>query len=177
MEHGGHGHLPNDTNTEPSCQEHDEIKGMGSMNHMMKMYFHVGFDINILIYGWDATTNGRLLGTIAAVFLLGIVYEWIKFMRILLAQDVRDNCSSVDLPSVGKEPSSSLDTPSWFKKNNRHIMQSILYFFQASISFILMLLVMTFNIWIFLAVVFGMGFGYFLFAPVTRGFKVEDCCN
>ena len=171
-----HPHGPMTTEMPDHGNHHHGGPDMG----MGKMFFHIGYDHDILIYGWDANSTGRMIGTFIAVFLLAIGYEYIKFLRILLAQDFRSrSCPSGVLPPVDGEAAASdiPEHPSWFKKNLPHILQSLLYCFQVGVSFILMLLVMTFNIWIFLAVIFGMASGYFLFASATGGFKVEDCCN
>lgn len=56
-------------------------------------------------------------------------------------------------------------------------MQSLLYLLQVSVSFVLMLLVMTFNVWIFLFAVSGMAVGHFLFTTPTLGLDTSDCCN
>ena len=45
-----------------------------------------------------------------------------------------------------------------------HILQSVLHVIQVGIGYLLMLVAMTFNGWLFLAVCFGAGVGYFLFA-------------
>ena len=45
-----------------------------------------------------------------------------------------------------------------------HILQSGLHVVQVAYGYILMLIVMTFNGWLFLAVCFGAGVGYLIFA-------------
>ena len=45
-----------------------------------------------------------------------------------------------------------------------HILQSVLHVVQVGISYLLMLVTMTFNVWLFLAVIFGAGVGYLIFA-------------
>ena len=144
----------------------------------MKMYFHVGYDKNILIYGWDATCPGRMTGTIVAVVLLGTFYEWIKFLRLTLVQDSVSKANSSP-PPIEEEQS-------FWSKYGGHIIQSLLYGLQVAISFFLMLFAMTFNIWIFGGVVIGMALGYLIFSsPRNRGdrssrqlnFNVNDCCN
>ena len=45
-----------------------------------------------------------------------------------------------------------------------HIIQTLLHMLQVTISYFLMLIVMTYNVWLFIAVVLGAGTGYFLFA-------------
>lgn len=160
---------------------HHHGHGNGSMPDMdmgMKMYFHVGYDKNILIYGWDATCPGRMTGTIVAVVLLGIFYEWTKFLRLTLVQDSVSKTNSSPPPIEEEE--------SFWSKYGGHIIQSLLYGLQVAVSFTLMLFAMTFNVWIFGGVVIGMAMGYLIFSsPRKRGdrssrqlnFNVNDCCN
>ncbi|CAF1364478.1 unnamed protein product [Rotaria sordida] len=46
----------------------------------------------------------------------------------------------------------------------RHFVQTILHILQMGISYLLMLIAMTFNIYLFLAIILGAGVGHFLFA-------------
>lgn len=45
-----------------------------------------------------------------------------------------------------------------------HLVQSVTHVVQVGLGFLLMLVAMTFNGWLFLAVCFGAGVGYLLFA-------------
>ncbi len=45
-----------------------------------------------------------------------------------------------------------------------HVLQSALHVVQVGLGYILMLVAMTFNGWLFLAICFGAGVGYLLFA-------------
>ena len=59
-----------------------------------------------------------------------------------------------------------------------HIVQTLLHMVQITISYFLMLIVMTYNVWLFIAVILGAGAGYFLFAkfrgPGTRSVQDEN---
>merc|ERR550532_2165169 len=43
-----------------------------------------------------------------------------------------------------------------------HLVQTLLHIIQMTISYLLMLVVMTFNVWLFLAIILGFGVGYFV---------------
>jgi len=45
-----------------------------------------------------------------------------------------------------------------------HLVQTLLHVIQVTVSYMLMLVFMTYNVWLCLAVVAGAGLGYFLFA-------------
>lgn len=86
------------------------------------------------------------------MFILAILYEGIKSLREYVhkreLKKQQDNYES-----------------SYFKSilNTTHVLQSFLHVVQVAISYVLMLVVMTYNSWIFAVVSIGAGFGYFLF--------------
>lgn len=47
-------------------------------------------------------------------------------------------------------------------KSREHGLQTLLYFVQMTSSYVLMLIIMTFNAWVFVSAVAGLGLGYFL---------------
>merc|ERR1712176_1538500 len=47
--------------------------------------------------------------------------------------------------------------------NSWHFLQSLLHIIQVTVSYMLMLVFMTYNVWLCLAVVLGAGAGYFCF--------------
>ena len=59
-----------------------------------------------------------------------------------------------------------------------HVIQTLLHMLQVTVSYFLMLIVMTYNVWLFIAVILGAGAGYFLFAkfrgPGTRILQDEN---
>ena len=59
-----------------------------------------------------------------------------------------------------------------------HILSTILHLVQISLAYILMLIVMTFNTWLCLAVVIGSTLGYFLIGwKKPPGIDVSDHCH
>lgn len=69
--------------------------------------------------------------------------------------------------------------------NMFHILQSILHVIQVGLGYLLMLIAMSYNGYLFLAVVFGAGLGYFIFAvfrkkssPTAKTFEEDnEHCN
>ena len=55
--------------------------------------------------------------------------------------------------------------------NPFHLLQSWLHVVQVGVAYLLMLVAMTFNGWLFLAVCFGAGLGYFLFGRCRKSFS------
>ncbi|ALC48018.1 Ctr1C [Drosophila busckii] len=56
-----------------------------------------------------------------------------------------------------------------------HFLQTFLHMLQVTVSFLLMLVFMTFNVWLCLAVILGAGAGYFIFFVLSE--SVQDHCN
>lgn len=62
--------------------------------------------------------------------------------------------------------------------NGQHFLQCLLHTIQMFISYMLMLMAMTFNAWIILAIVLGAGFGYFFFGWIRqRSIYLEEHCQ
>ena len=51
------------------------------ISDMMKMYFHGGYNEVILFSFWRISTVGGLIGSMIGCFLLGVLYEGLKFFR------------------------------------------------------------------------------------------------
>ncbi|KAH8247715.1 hypothetical protein KR038_008799, partial [Drosophila bunnanda] len=56
-----------------------------------------------------------------------------------------------------------------------HLLQTFLHVLQVLISFLLMLVFMTYNVWLGLAVILGAGVGYYLFGAF--GNRINEHCN
>ena len=57
---------------------------------MMKMYFHGGYNEVILFDFWRISTIGGLIASMVGCFILGILYEGLKFLReFLIARELR----------------------------------------------------------------------------------------
>lgn len=57
------------------------------------------------------------------------------------------------------------------------IVQASLYFAQTLLAYTLMLIAMTFNVWLILGIVFGEAVGYFLFSSEpSLGDNYDACC-
>lgn len=150
---------------------------MGDMEHpMMKMFWHIGYERNLLVFGWDAESDGKMVAAVAVVFFLALMYEGVKFYRIKyshmsLAMQRRQTVSA-------RNDSDSESVVSRFPVSQ--VIESLIYGCQVAISFTLMLFVMTFNIWLMLSAVLGMMLGYCLFSTSSRlmtGTVGEDCCS
>ncbi|KAH8383640.1 hypothetical protein KR009_009775, partial [Drosophila setifemur] len=56
-----------------------------------------------------------------------------------------------------------------------HLVQTLLHVLQVFVSFLLMLIFMTFNVWLCLAILLGAGVGYFIFGAFST--TIQEHCN
>lgn len=132
----------------------------------MQMYFHFGVDSIILFKEWSTTTTEGLIGSVIGIFILAMLYEGLKFFREFLFKKYFTSLeySSVSVLGDDGKPVTEVHKVA----RNRmcswpHILQTLLHIIQMVISYFLMLIFMTYNVWLCLAVVGGSGVGYFLF--------------
>lgn len=152
-----------------------------SMKHdsmdMMKMYFHGGVKEMILFYGWKTENVGQLIGSCIVLFIAALLYEGLKVFReeLLVKANlaIRLQNDPEVLPTndeTGENGTGSdqviIQTGPTAKSricNVWHALQSFLHIVQVTVSYMLMLVFMTYNVWLCLAVVLGAGAGYFCF--------------
>uniref|UniRef100_T1J240 Copper transport protein n=1 Tax=Strigamia maritima TaxID=126957 RepID=T1J240_STRMM len=137
-----------------------------TMEHMMKMYFHTGVDEIILFESWTISTVGGLIGSMVIIFLMATLYEGLKYFREYL---FRRHYSSVNFSCINNAGDGPKMMPqphgSWRSQllGFTHILQTFLHIVQVTLSYFLMLIFMTYNVWLCLAVVLGAGLGFFIF--------------
>ncbi|CAF1142160.1 unnamed protein product [Adineta ricciae] len=121
---------------------------------MMAMTFHGGYTEQILFDQWNTKTVGSFVGSWFAVFLVAVLYEGLKSVRDSLAR--RELCETCS-------PSQNRTQTMGRLFSMAHIVQTLLHILQMTLSYGLMLVAMTFNTYLFFAVVLGAGMGHFLF--------------
>lgn len=103
-------HHPETTTTTPtpfvttimasmSNEEHVHHKmTTGSMDHMMKMYFHFGLEPVVLIKEWSASSIESMMLTCVFFFIIAIIYEWLKgYRRIFTTKKLATNRNNISL--------------------------------------------------------------------------------
>ncbi|XP_034944366.1 high affinity copper uptake protein 1-like [Chelonus insularis] len=134
----------------------------------MEMYFHFGVKENaILFYGWKTSDWQGIFGSAIGIVLFGIIYEGLK--------NYRENVY-FKLTTLGHH--------SRFKESQRnslisgvHVLQTILHIIQFVMGYFLMFIFMTFNAWLAIAVIIGIGLGYWLFAWDKYKSEDSECCT
>ncbi|XP_071626118.1 high affinity copper uptake protein 1 isoform X1 [Temnothorax longispinosus] len=171
MDHGSMGHGSMVHGVEASTD--DACSGMSM--HGMSMTFHTGFCELVLFENWKIATIGGLIGSMIGIAIMAALYEGLKYYREYLFWKTYNALQyrSVTVPSeknvvaednrvvhmvgevIHKQPPTMM---SWM-----HLFQTFLHIIQIVLSYFLMLIFMTYNVWLCCAVVFGAAVGYFLF--------------
>ncbi|XP_016948483.1 high affinity copper uptake protein 1 isoform X2 [Drosophila biarmipes] len=152
---------------------HNHGGGSGTgMEHMMPMAFHFGYNETILFSWWHIETVAGLVGSMIAIFLLALMYEGLKYYREYLfwktynLLEYRPVTGPQRNPEAPRIPSPAAAAPSPVQPSMlsfNHVLQTLLHVLQVTLSFLLMLIFMTYNVWLCLMVVLGAAVGYFLF--------------
>jgi len=173
--HGSHGdnmHFQDTpSSTEASVMSHHGAHGAASDSdssghHMaMHMYFHGGESETILFEWWKTSSALGLVGSCFAIAFLAFLYEALKFYREHLYrhsfQTVQVN--TVSTPVENGDIKETHKTVQVKMRSGMHIWQTCLHVLQVVLSYFLMLVFMTYNVWLCLAVALGAGVGYFCF--------------
>lgn len=138
---------------------------------------------------WHVESPGWYTVTAVAIFLVGLFYEWLITFRQgyeqrmhskRLEEELKIQCDD-DLYDVqASQPLKKLLrlTPQHQAKvvndNFHHLVAAALHVIQLSIAYALMLVVMTYNIGLTVAVIAGAGAGYFLFARLRRNVVINE---
>lgn len=174
MNHAQHHSLANTTKTMMSMHHdhHADHAGHGS-HSMMSMTFHAGFKEQILFEQWSTNTVGGFIGSWIAIFVVAVLYEGLKTVRDQLARrELTKSNEQTNNPSVVQDNDNNLISGVKVEhaRGNRvrllstyHFLQTFLHILQMGISYLLMLIAMTFNVYLFLAVILGAGLGHLLF--------------
>lgn len=124
------------------------------------MWFTTSQDIShILFKDWSVSSIGGLVGSCIIIIIIAVFFESLKSYKGL----------SNEKPK--RETSESTPLLGWLPRNESrfnlmdHLKRTFLYLIQFLVGYFLMLVAMTYNVWLFLAVVIGCGIGYFFANP------------
>lgn len=163
---------------------------MSVMMHHMVMSFHGGYNETILFEKWQIDSLSGLLWSMLVIFIMAALYEGLKYYREHLfwrtynALQYRPVTVTEKNPRNGNVVNNNGTSPSGGGDDGSrvvhmvgevihkqpptmmsimHLYQTFLHIVQVTLSFLLMLIFMTYNTWLCLAVVLGAALGYFLF--------------
>ncbi|XP_057695276.1 high affinity copper uptake protein 1 [Corythoichthys intestinalis] len=133
----------------------------------MAMTFNLDYqNVPLLFSGLIINSPGEMAGACLGVFLLAVLYEGMKMGREALLRrsqvNVRYNC----MPLPGSDGTVLMETHKTVGQrmlSHAHFLQTLLHVIQVVVSYLLMLIFMTYNVFLCAAVAAGAGAGYFLF--------------
>ena len=102
----------------------------------MAMNFNTNLGITFLFNGFNINSNKELIIYCVLTIIMGIMTELLKFYRIKMMVETGQG------------------------KFVQKITYSLMYFAQIALAYFLMLIAMTFNIWLFIAVIIGFVTGF-----------------
>ncbi|XP_037653338.1 high affinity copper uptake protein 1 isoform X1 [Choloepus didactylus] len=152
-----------------SSASHSHGGGNGNMMMMMvPMTFYFGFEkVEILFSGLVINTAGEMAGAFVAVFLLAMFYEGLKIARERLLRKSQVSIRYNSMPVPGPNGTILMETHKTVGQQMLsfpHLLQTVLHIIQVVISYFLMLIFMSYNGYLCIAVAAGAGMGYFLFS-------------
>ncbi|KAJ7339561.1 hypothetical protein OS493_005962 [Desmophyllum pertusum] len=124
----------------------------------MDMSFVASEKVTILFENWKVSSVGGLVGSCVAIIVIAVFFESLKSFKVNHHKPCKKNSESTPLI---RRPSQNQNR---FKMSN-HLKKTFLYMVQFLVGYFLMLVAMTYNVWLFLAVIIGCGIGYFLATP------------
>lgn len=167
-----------------SKMDHSQHSNMMAMNHdeMMKMYFYFGVeDVQMLFKSWVVNSPKDMALSCLVMFLLTLFHEWLRVWRDNLVtklicsfhnkyesiqEESQSDSGEPERPGSRTPLVTRQLAPSYRHglKSSTHILLSVSYVLQQFISLTLMLVFMTYNLYLCLTVVFAAGLGFYLFA-------------
>jgi len=136
---------------------------------MMRMYFHWGVEDYVLFHGWVPTTSAQYFGTLVAVAFMGFFTHVIKLLKCYCEPRWKHPTILQD------EPRSFFSVPFQPRVDfERAVIQTL----EVVWSFIVMLIIMNFNVGIFLTLCFGILLGNILLGRfVKQNSESSSCCS
>lgn len=125
---------------------------------MMQSTFHSGFTDTVLLFKeWKISTFGEFLLSLLFIISITICAEGCRAYQTFLAY-------SLSVRRVNNE--SRNVTLTRRTRIYRHLLATVVYVFQLTFAYVIMLCVMTYQVYILVVVLIGVGLGYYLSQPV-----------
>ncbi|KAM4528403.1 high affinity copper uptake protein 1 isoform 2-T3 [Odontesthes bonariensis] len=142
--------------------------GDGGGHGGMVMTFYFGCNnVELLFTGLLINSPGEMVGACIGVFLLAVLYEGLKIGREVLLRRSQVNVRYNSMPLPGSDGTVLTETHKTVGQrmlSPSHFLQTLLHIVQVVVSYFLMLVFMTYNGYLCIAVAAGAGMGYFLFS-------------
>jgi len=145
----------------------------------MQMSFYASASATILFEPWAVSTWQGMLGSCVAVFVMAVLYEGLKTLRLWLVEvalaraTASESVVSLDSATTSDQDNLPITVAPprcgchWTRRRIQtafHILQAFLHLIQVTLGYLLMLVAMTFNVYLFISIVIGAAIGYLLFS-------------
>ncbi|KAJ6994553.1 copper transporter 5.1-like [Populus alba x Populus x berolinensis] len=134
---------------------------------MMHMTFYWGREVTILVNSWHTKTWLGYSLSLLACLLASIFYQYLENLRMRL------KLISSGSVKAKPSPSATIDEP-LLQTMGARAGGAVLFGINSGIGYLLMLVVMSFNGGVFLAVVLGLAIGYSLFRSEEENSMLLD---
>ncbi|XP_034934570.1 probable low affinity copper uptake protein 2 [Chelonus insularis] len=150
---------------------------------MMHMWFWSGINLGTFLFpGYTISTLCGLIGACLSIIAIAIIYEAMKTLQIKLHQMTKASLSSDSFPTTENSSLLTYIIPKLprFSNNSRCLgliqwsLEVLHYAAHTTLGYFLMLAVMSYNIYIFLALIIGSTIGYWTFAPTLLNFNMNE---
>ncbi|PKK20533.1 solute carrier family 31 (copper transporter), member 1, transcript variant X4, partial [Columba livia] len=167
MSHHGNGSMSPSTHP-PEHHHPTAAPGSGHDMMMMAMTFHFSYEnVPLLFSGLKINSPGEMAGAFVAVFFLAMFYEGLKIARECLLRKSQVSIRYNSMPVPGPNGTILMETHKTVGQQMLsfpHLLQTVLHVIQVVVSYFLMLIFMTYNGYLCIAVAAGAGTGYFFFS-------------
>ena len=157
--------ITNTTNTTTT----NTVNNTATLVEMVQMSFYASDTVTLFLKQWSIDGNKTLfIVAIISLCVLCILYEGLKVARQYLLTNRTNNTLRGD--GTSDAHLMEIPPPMWSMRDCRlgaHVLQTFLHVVKVCMGYALMLAVMSFNVWLCVAVVGGMGLGYWLFGWAT----------
>lgn len=164
MDHSAMDHSAMDHSAmDHSAMDHSAMDH-STMDHSsmgMSMTFHFGVLEKVLFNEWQVDKVSTMVLSCVGIFFMAVIYEGIKYFRENLLWRTYNSLHYRAVNENAVPDGESHKPPRMFSQ--KHVLQTGLHMVQLIVSYLLMLIFMTYNVWLCLAVILGSATGYFLF--------------
>lgn len=187
---------------------HHDQHAESNLHDGMIMSFHVGYKETILFEFWKTETLSFFLVSCLILFVGAFLYEGLKLAREILIRhelvtsrlsssllenstvNYNKECCCNNYPSGTKCQQCKITNENKFSEqvtfksyrmslfSRGHLLQTLLHMLQITVSYLLMLVFMTYNVWLCLSVVVGAALGFFVFGTQRlTSIEINENCH
>ncbi|KYK56821.1 hypothetical protein DCS_03827 [Drechmeria coniospora] len=152
---------------------------MGEMCNMNMLFTWDSTNLCIVFRQWHIRSTASLVVSLVAVVVLAMGYEALRSVSRRYETTVNKRIAALphEQSEDVTETTPFLATGQYqvAAGRNSHVVKAVLYALQNFYAFMLMLVFMTYNGWVMIAVSLGALFGYLLFGQSTSSTKDNAC--